>query len=232
MTLKNITVQGNTVLPSDVLSEIYAPFLGQEILVEDLFKISGQITQCYQEQGYILSRAYIPVQEIEDGNVVIKVVEGYVSRVWFEWKEMDPDDRIKFYGYRIKKVKPLTKEYLERNLFLIQDLPGISMSAILKPSEDFLHASELIIRVSYKPIEISIDFNNGGTASVGRKRGLKTMTLNSILGLHDQLSVYGAADNSLKRQKIIGGKFTLPINTDGLSAIFKAETVRTQPQIE
>lgn len=228
-TLKNIKIQGNTVIPIEALEEIYAPYIAQEIPLEDLFKIAGQITQYYREEGYMLSRAYVPVQEIEDGNVLIKVVEGYVSRVWFNWKEMDPDDRVKFYGYRIKKVKPITREHLERNLLLIRDLPGVQMSAILKPSEDLPHASELIINVAFMPLELSLDVNNDSATSMGRKRGFSAMTFNSLLGMNDQLGLYGGADHEFKHQKIIGGELAVPLNTDGLTAVFKADAVQTKP---
>lgn len=231
-TLKNINIQGNTVVPIEVIEAIYAPYLDQEIPLDDLFKIAGQITQYYREQGYMLSRAYVPVQEIEDGNVLIKVVEGYISRVWFNWKEMDPDDRIKFYGYRIKKVKPITREHLERNLLLIRDLPGVQMSAILKPSEDLPHASDLIISVSYMPVEFSLDVNNDSATSMGRKRGFAAITFNSLLGVNDQLGLYGASDHEFKRQKIIGGEFAVPLNMDGLSAVFKMDAVWTKPKFE
>ncbi|HIF33642.1 MAG TPA: ShlB/FhaC/HecB family hemolysin secretion/activation protein, partial [Planctomycetaceae bacterium] len=72
-------VDGSTVYSGRDLLPLYENFLGSEVSLTDVFQIARRITVKYRGDGYILSRAVVPAQQIQAGVVTIDVVEGFVS---------------------------------------------------------------------------------------------------------------------------------------------------------
>jgi hemolysin activation/secretion protein len=77
--LSGINVDGSTVYSGRDLLPLYESFLGSEVSLTDVFQIARRITVKYRGDGYILSRAVVPAQQIQAGVVTIDVVEGFVS---------------------------------------------------------------------------------------------------------------------------------------------------------
>ncbi len=77
--LSGINADGSTVYSGRDLLPLYENFLGSEVSLTDVFQIARRITVKYRGDGYILSRAVVPAQQIQAGVVTIDVVEGFVS---------------------------------------------------------------------------------------------------------------------------------------------------------
>lgn len=122
--LLNITVTGSTVYSDEEIRKIFKNDVGKRISLLRLWEISDEITKKYRQDGYFLSRAFIPAQEISDGKVTIKVAEGYIKKV-----EIDPAllqysvvrDIIK----RITSERPISSKKLESYHLLLSDFSGL-----------------------------------------------------------------------------------------------------------
>ncbi len=82
LTLKKITLSGTEVYAPADLEHFWTDKVGSEIPLSEIYAIADRITKFYQDQGYILARAYIPAQEIESGEVNIAVAEGTIADVF------------------------------------------------------------------------------------------------------------------------------------------------------
>ena len=49
--------------------------------LSQLHAAAARIGDFYQEKGYVLARAFLPAQEIQDGTVRIEVLEGRYGRI-------------------------------------------------------------------------------------------------------------------------------------------------------
>ncbi|CAL7962624.1 hypothetical protein GAMM_30103 [Gammaproteobacteria bacterium] len=74
--LSNIVVSGVTVYKKGELQQYYKSYLGKDISLSDLKNIAAAITKHYHDQGYVFSRAIIPVQQFVSGKAYIQVIEG------------------------------------------------------------------------------------------------------------------------------------------------------------
>ena len=96
-TLKEITLKGNTAFTTAELAPLYAPLLGKEISLLDIYQLRDAITQKYGNAGFGLSKAIIPEQRIEaNGRVQIDVIEGFVDEVIIEGATADQRDYIDY----------------------------------------------------------------------------------------------------------------------------------------
>lgn len=76
--LRGIDVSGAQAIPRDRIAAAYQPYLGKKVSQADLAAIAGAISDLYRADGFHLSRAIVPPQDIADGRVRIQVIEGAI----------------------------------------------------------------------------------------------------------------------------------------------------------
>ena len=72
-------VTGATAFPAEELQKLLEPFSGRPIGNEELEEARLAITRKYVSAGYVSSGAIIPDQEVRDGTVEIRVIEGRLA---------------------------------------------------------------------------------------------------------------------------------------------------------
>jgi uncharacterized sporulation protein YeaH/YhbH (DUF444 family) len=70
-----ITITGNTLVGSSSLHKAVAPFQGKDLAYEDLAQILTQLDKKYQAMGFASSKAIIPAQRLDSGELKIDVRE-------------------------------------------------------------------------------------------------------------------------------------------------------------
>lgn len=189
-TLKDVRFQGNTVFSSDTLRSLIADRIGQTIRVETLTTLADRITQHYKQNGYILSRAYIPPQTIKDA-VVIKVREGRLGDIIVQGNQRYSDRLINRTLQIIHKRGAVNLEDLERGLLLLTDIPGLEVKATLKPGSEPGTTDIVLEAMEDRGYHVGFDYNNYGTDVVSEHRfGVSTSATN-LTGLGDLLTVRG-----------------------------------------
>jgi hemolysin activation/secretion protein len=188
--IEAVTLVGVTVYKPEDLEEYWKDRLGKPGKLGDLFTIAAEITARYRNDGYVLSRAIVPAQEIEDGKVEIQVVEGYVSQVIFEGND-DRPDLLRATGERITNAKPIRVSDLERYLLLLGDQPGVNVTSVLKPSPDQTGAADLVITLERETLQNFATLDDRGTRYVGPDQLTAGTRINSLFGLGDQTFIRG-----------------------------------------
>ena len=81
--VSRVHIVGSTVYSDADLAPLYEGLIGQRVPLQAVYDLAQRITAKYGADGYILSRAIVPVQELEPRGAVVRieVVEGYVERV-------------------------------------------------------------------------------------------------------------------------------------------------------
>lgn len=130
--LNSVTVEGATAYTKPQLEKIYAQYIGKEVSLDMLWKIAGDITTRYHDDGYFLSRAYVPQQGIKGGNILIRVVEGRIGKVDMP-ENLRPRRVVQGYVARLLAQKPISTNGVESFLLQMNDIPGLSFRAVLAP---------------------------------------------------------------------------------------------------
>src|SRR5262245_24682104 len=135
LVLRNIVIVGATVYTAEQFRELYADLIGQRVSLKDVYDVAARITAKYGGDGYVLSRAVIPPQQLDPNGAVIRiqVVEGYIDKVEWPAQLASYVDFFSDYAARITAERPATIRTIERNLLLAGDLPGLKFKNSLKP---------------------------------------------------------------------------------------------------
>lgn len=128
---KDITIAGGDDIGAEKMKKAYAEFLNKKITLDKVWLIASRITTMLQNDGYILSRVYVPQQEIKDGHIKLTVVEGYISEIGLDAKAKD-NKFISEWTSQVVNQKPLKIKTLESLLLRLNDLPGHNVRAVLE----------------------------------------------------------------------------------------------------
>ncbi len=82
--VQQIEVVGSTVFDENDFAPIVQPVQGKSLTLEELRQVADQITQLYLNEGYLTSRAILVDQQIQDGVVQIRVIEGSLEAIEIE----------------------------------------------------------------------------------------------------------------------------------------------------
>jgi outer membrane protein insertion porin family len=79
--LQSVQVQGNQVLPQDVVDEIFAEQYGSILNLRDFQFGIEELNQWYQDNGYVLAQVIDAPQVAPDGTVTLVVAEGEIEDI-------------------------------------------------------------------------------------------------------------------------------------------------------
>ena len=81
LTVRAFRFEGVTAFPLKDLEALVAPYTGRPVGAAELEEARLAITRRYIAAGYVNSGALIPDQEIRDGTVLVRVIEGRLARI-------------------------------------------------------------------------------------------------------------------------------------------------------
>lgn len=186
----DVMFKGNRIFSSDDLEALITSYMGKEIEVNTLLEVTDVITRYYKEQGYFLSRAYIPPQSIKD-MVLIKVREGRLGEIIIRGNKRYSREILRNTLKIVRGEGAVRTADVERGLLLLMDYPGLRVKATFKAGER-PGLTDLVLDVKEEKIlDASIDFNNYGNRVVTRDRLGATITAKNALKRGETFSVRG-----------------------------------------
>lgn len=185
--VRGVKITGSTVYAPAELKPLYADLIGHRVSLASLYALAQKITAKYGNDGYVLSRAIVPPQQLDPSGafVHIDVIEGYIDKV--EWPKDLSRYRDFFLDYtaRITSQRPINIRTIERYLLLADDLPGLKFSTNLRPSKHARGAATLVVTVVEKRLDAIARIDNRGTPARGPFEYFGSATANNLLGRHE-----------------------------------------------
>jgi hemolysin activation/secretion protein len=193
-TLNSLRIEGATIFAESELLSPYTGLYRQRISFETLNAITAELTKKYRDSGYILSRVFLPAQDVDQNSADIRlfVVEGFIASVQYEGDQALVARFQKRFASVERKLlakKPLKHADFEREMLILQDLKGINVSSRFQESS-VKAGSILILEIKKESFSGSVSWNNSGTESAGRGILSASFSLNSlpIIGLGTTVS--------------------------------------------
>jgi len=231
-TLYDVKIEGSTVYEEGTFDPLFENNIGKNISLAQAQEIARGVTARYRADGYVLSQAIIPTdQELRDGVLHVKVIEGFIDRVIIQNDNPKADSRDLIAGFarKIQEEKPLNTATLERYMLLIDDLPGVSARSVIRPSPSTFGAADLVIEIQNKREEASFTSDNRGNRYLGPYQEQLTLTENSALGLGERTTVRGLNSLPISELHYIDIQHEEQIGSEGTHVIFFASKLKTNP---
>ena len=229
--LRGVRFVGGTIYKPEDLAALYADLVDQVVSLAAVYDVAARITAKYGSDGYILSRAIVPPQELSPGGAVvtIQIVEGYIDRV--EWPASLSSYRnfFDYYAARIIADRPTNIRTMERYLLLASDLPGLKFKNSLKASPSQQGAATLVVEVIEKPVDLFSRVDNRGTKARGPYQYLTSATLNNLLHMHESLTVSYAGAFQTRELQYLALAYRQVLTPEGFTLFATASNSRGRP---
>jgi hemolysin activation/secretion protein len=155
-----------------VVQPLLQKYLGPAKTLADLEDAAKDVEVSLQRAGFFLAQVYVPEQKIVDGAVTLRVLIGRLGAIKLE---VEPGVKVSpgLMDQIVAKLRgnPVAeRELIERALFTLGDLRGITINTSLTPGERVGQA-DLTIKVAHqKNLAYGLEFDNGGSIFTGRYR--------------------------------------------------------------
>lgn len=162
-------VQGNSLLDPAALQAALAPHVGQRSLAE-LRQAALAVQSLYGQAGYAAVVAYLPPQPVNDGTVIIQVVEGRISRVAVQGQRRLSAERVRAALPSLVEGSTPRVRDIDAELQIANENPGRAIGVLLGPGGA---TGEVLatVKVDEQPLQrFSVALDNSGNERTGRYR--------------------------------------------------------------
>jgi hemolysin activation/secretion protein len=189
--VKSLHVTGQTLYSeADLLAATGFAAAG-ELTLADLRAMAARIADYYHRNGYVVAQAYLPAQDIKDGDVTITVIEGRYGSIALRNQSKLSDSLATGLLDGLRSGDPVAIIPLEHRLLLLSDVPGVVVRSTLVPGAA-VGESDLVVDVTPgRTVTGSVEADNAGSRYTGEIRMGATVNLNNLAGRGDVLSFRG-----------------------------------------
>jgi hemolysin activation/secretion protein len=167
--LQGIEIIGNTIFDSNTLQPLVMSAVGQRQSLAQIFDLAARITGYYQAHGYPLSRAIIPEQAIQHGELRIEVIEVRFGKILFNNKSRVSDALLRDTAASLQSGQLIKESELDRALLLLSDIPGIVINPTMSRGS-VAGTSDLLLNItSSSTVAGDMGVDNHGNSYTGKE---------------------------------------------------------------
>lgn len=216
----DIVIDGVSLVDPAEIREALSGLIGRRLGVSSLITAIQAIPDIYRRHGYF-ARALLPAQEIANGIVHIRVIEGHFGQVLLAPgpQRADPDFVRRVVESDLVASEPYSFDQLEHGLMLANALPGIAATGTLQAGSR-TGSSDLLLEVEDMPLlSGSIETDNAGAPTTGIHQASASLAVNDPGGRGDQISLRTLDAAGLNYGQ---AAYSLPIGVSGWRASLDA----------
>lgn len=222
--LRSVKISGATLFGPEHFRRAYTDYIGSSVTFADLERIAASVKSLYKQQGYLSVDAYIPEQDIVDGQVEIRVVEATVGQVRVEGNRWFSAGMLK----RFIHARPgglINFLTLQKDLLRLNRNPDLEAAAVIVPGSRS-QTTDIVLKVKERmPYHAGIGVDSLGTITVGKYRTSASLRSSNLTGLNDAF-YYNELLSADSRGRFIS--YTFPLDTYGTAAGIDVTTYRMQ----
>ncbi len=229
--IKRINLDGNTIFLDQTFAKYYNHLLGKEISLATLYEIAEKITNHYRKEGYVLASAFIPAQELRNGLIKIKIVEGYISKINLEG-DFDQNKIIDRTVEKIYNIKPFNIKQFERYMLLLNELPGVAAKAVLKKhsnKDQTLGGVDLDILLSKESKKIGLGWHNNISRYLGNFLAQMSYEHPNLIFNNNIINVGVSVSDEFSNIKLLTVSDKITLNSEGSNLYIEGTKIKIKP---
>ena len=195
VTIRHVVIKGATAFTAEQLDAMTSGLIGTTSLPQiDAARLA--ILNRYRDSGFVLTAVSASVDEQQ--TVTFVVSEGHIAEVKLDGDIGPAGTLILRFLNHLTEQRPIDVATLEHWLLLAQEVPGVSLRTVPRPSTEEPGALTLIAEVSRAPFSGLLVADNAAFPQTGPAEGLLVLDANSFteLGEKTEVSLYRTSGNT------------------------------------
>lgn len=186
--VSEIQADASEILSVEEIRGVLAKYEGRTVDFAQLEAAVVELNELYTRKNYLTARAVLPPQTIERGVVKVRLVEGHVGAVSVAGNYFTADsfilDRVALQPGQLVRLDSIEAAINDFNA-----VNDVKLLAELKPGQAF-GTTDVVLKVEEPAREqMALFVDSGGRAESGLLRSGLTVTLNSLTGRRDLLTL-------------------------------------------
>lgn len=205
LTQVQILDRNNQEVVTDELAHILKNYVGKEVSLSDLSNLANEISEFYRHNNYLVAKAILPPQEIEQGTVKILLLKGNVGEIRLQNHSALSNKFVsRLSNTTVNTSEFILKDELEKFALTINDVPGVNAGLQLSAGKKVGEANLLIKINDAKRFSSYVSVDNQGNKYTGRYRLAAGTKVNNLTGWGDELKLDLLSSNqaNLKNARI------------------------------
>ncbi len=182
--------------------------------IADLEGVADKVTKLYQDKGLVVAKAFIPAQDVREGKITVRVLEGKLSAIVVEDNKAYSTKTL-LRPFETLLGAPVAKDQIESALLTLTNYPGLNAFGVLSAGQD-VGTTKLTVRVQKEDrVDFDLGVDNAGSHLSGENRATLAMNVNNLFGRADRLrayALYGFDTEDSNASGLYGGfQYELPV---------------------
>ncbi len=184
--IQTIKLEGHPDAMGAQPQEVLSAYLGQCLIAEEVNPLLGDLNRWYQRKGWTTTRVYAAEQNINVGELVLRVLAGRIEG--YRYLDKAGDNRLAD-AFPQDPNGYLNLRDLEQGLENLNRVPSQEAKFQLYPGKE-PGTSVVVVEMTEKPRTRWIEMvDNSGNASMGHWRSNTEFAIDNLLGHNDQLAI-------------------------------------------
>ena len=190
--------------------------------VGHMVRVADAVTTFYRGKGYIVARAFLPVQTVGPDSIVhIQVLEGKITEVAVEnAKKYDPNVLKKPSAGLVGTVP--TRDTVESALLYTQDYPGVRLFGTFRPGANQGETRLILQVLEEDSFGFQFGADNYGTELTGLYRGRLDFLWKNPVGWGDQLNASVLQSVNPENTTFYSLGYRVPVGPRGMQVFAEA----------
>lgn len=225
--IRRYVIEGATLISADELAQITQPFTGKDKNFAEVQRALEALEKAFLSRGYSAVQVVVPEQELEKGEVNLKVIEAKIGRVIVEGNKHFDEENIRRSLPSLEEGGAPNSLALAQNLNIANESPSRQTTVLLRGGIDEAKVDAVVSVVDQSPLKLSLNLDNSGTTQTGLFRlgfGIQyanlwnrdhVLSVQYITSPSDDNAPNTVAFNNSNRVFILGLSYHLPIYSLG-----------------
>ncbi|SDC58061.1 Hemolysin activation/secretion protein [Sphingomonas sp. YR710] len=213
--VRSIRIVGATHFSDATLKAFFTRLEGRTIVLDDLRQAAQKLEDLYRAKGFFLTRVFISPQQVKNGVLEVRVLEGFIGAAFVEAPNQPSRNHVEKFLKPVIGQRPAQFRDLEDRLLLINDTPGLSANSVLRQGAD-PGSSEILVTAAKLPNAYRASFGNTGSETLGPTSYGVGATLNQPFARPGALDIdLSAAGGKLTELRSASLRYATPVGHRG-----------------
>ena len=168
--IERYVVEGNSLLPADLVTAIVSRFAGKQRDFGDVQRALEGLESAYRERGYSAVQVLLPEQELDKGQVVLRVIEAKIRRLQIQGNKFFDEANIRASLPSLAEGRTPNAGQVSRNLRIVNESPAKQTNVTLRAGEKEGDVDAVVEVADEAPVKWFATLDNTGTGPTGYHR--------------------------------------------------------------
>jgi hemolysin activation/secretion protein len=168
--ITRFVAEGNTLLPQADVERLFEPFVGKQRDFGDIQRALEALENAYRSRGYSAVQVYLPEQNLERGEIHLRVIEARIRRLDIQGNKFFSDDNVRASLPSLAVGTSPNSSAVGNNLGIVNENLAKQTSVTLRAGEKEGEVDAVVEVSDEKPQKTFITLDNTGTPATGYYR--------------------------------------------------------------